>query len=198
MAFVRESVVTTLDDGGHPHLAPLGVIEEPPLLTLAPFAPSRTLAHLRARPHACVSYVADVRVFAGCVTGRRRDWPVVPAVRIPGFRLACALAHEELEVVERIEDPQRPRFRCRVVHAAQHAPFRGFNRARHAVIEGAILISRLHLLPLAEIREAFARLEPLIAKTAGEAEREAWRWLVERLADCARAQGVEAADGRSR
>ena len=191
MPFVRESIVTTLDEEGRPHHAPLGVIEEPPLLTLAPFAPSRTLAHLRARPFACGSYVEDVRVFAGCVTGRRRDWPVVPAERISGFRLACALAHEELEVVERVEDAERPRFRCRPVHAVQHAPFRGFNRARHAVIEGAILISRLHLLPRAEIREAFARLEILVAKTAGEAEREAWRWLVERLAGFERERAGE-------
>ncbi len=181
MSFVRESVVVTLDAAGRPHIAPLGVIERPPHLVLAPFRPSRTLDHLEARPFATVNYVDDVRVFAGCVTGRR-DWPVVAAERIAGFRLAAALAHSEVEVVAVEPDPLRPRFLAREVHRALHRPFLGFNRARHAVLEGAILISRLHLLPRAEVEAAFRRLRVLVEKTAGAAEREAWAWLEEALA----------------
>ncbi len=182
MSFVRESVVVTLATDGRPHIAPLGVIEQPPYLVLAPFRPSRTLDHLERHPFATVNYVDDVRILAGCVTGRRRDWPVVPAVRIPGFRLKAALAHSELEVVRMEADPLRPRFLAREVHFASHRPFLGFNRARHAVVEGAILISRLHLLPRAQVEAEFRRLRVLVEKTAGEAEWEAWRWLEEALA----------------
>ncbi len=182
MSLVRESVVVTLDAAGRPHPAPLGVIERPPHLVLAPFRPSRTLDHLEARPFATVNYVDDVRIFAGCVTGRRRDWSVVPAERIPGFRLEAALAHSEVEVVAVEPDPLRPRFLAREVHFASHRPFLGLNRARHAVLEGAILISRLHLLPRGEVEAAFRRLRVLVEKTAGPAEREAWAWLEEALA----------------
>lgn len=182
MPYIRESVVVTVEADGTPHIAPLGVIERPPHLILAPFRPSRTLDNLERHPAATVNYVDDVRIIAGCVTGRRREWPVVPAERIAGFRLADALAHSELEIVGVEPDDLRPRFWGREVHRAVHRPFLGFNRARHAVIEGAILISRLHLLPRAEIEAEFRRLAVLVDKTAGEAEREAWSWLEEALA----------------
>ncbi len=78
MPFIRESIVTTTNADGSAYVAPLGVIEDGARLVIAPFHPSTTLANLRARPFACVNYTTDVRVFAGCVTRLRRDWPVVP------------------------------------------------------------------------------------------------------------------------
>jgi hypothetical protein len=188
MPFIRESIVTTLDEDLRPHIAPLGVIEEGELLVLAPFRPSRTLANLERHPFACVSYTTDVRVFAGCVTGRRRDWATVPAQRIEGVRLAGALAHDELDVAELVPDEQRPRFRCRVVHTATHAPFRGINRAQAAVVEGAILVSRLHMLAEDKIERELAYLEIAIGKTAGPAEAEAWGWLTSAIAEHHRAR----------
>ena len=75
------------------------------------------------------------------------------------------------------EHELRPRFVCRVAHHASHAPFQGFNRAQAAVIEGAVLVSRLHMLARAEVEAELARLEITIGKTAGPAEVEAWTWL---------------------
>lgn len=179
MPFVRESILVTVGADGRAHVAPLGLIERGELLVVAPFRPSTTLANLERHPFATACYTDDVRVFAGCVSGVKRDWPVVPADRVPGFRLASCLAHEELEVVTVESDPLRPRFLCRALHAAAHGPFLGFNRARFAVIEAAILLSRRHLLPAGEIDEGLARLRGLVDKTAGEAEREAWGWIEE-------------------
>jgi hypothetical protein len=182
MPFIRESIVTTLNPDGTAHVAPLGVIVEAPYLVIAPFHPSRTLDNLRRHPFACVNYTADVRVFAGCVTRRQRDWPVLAAERTTGWRLASALAHSEVEVVEVVEDPQRPRFRCGTVHEVAHAPFLGFNRAQAAVIEGAILVSRLHMLPADKVEQEFGYLKIAIAKTAGASEAEAWGWLMDAVA----------------
>jgi hypothetical protein len=178
---IRESIVTTLNEDGSAHVAPLGVIVEPPFLVLAPFRPSTTLANLERHPFACVNYTTDVRVFAGCVSGRRRDWPTVPADAIGCPRLDGALAHAEVEVAEVLGDGQRPRFRCREVHEATHGPFHGLNRAQAAVLEAAILASRLHLLPRDKIEREMAYLEIAVSKTAGEAELEAWGWLVEMI-----------------
>lgn len=182
MPFIRESIVTTLNADGSAHVAPLGVIVEPPHLVIAPFHPSTTLENLRRHPFACVNYTTDVRVFAGCVSRRRRDWPVVAAERTQGWRLVGALAHEEVEVAAVIEDGQRPRFQCSSVHSATHAPFAGFNRAQAAVVEAAILVSRLHMLPAAKVEAELAYLQIAIDKTAGEAEREAWAWLMATVA----------------
>jgi len=177
---IRETIVTTVDAGGRVHVAPLGIIADGEGWVIAPFHPSTTLANLRAVPFAVASYTDDVRIFAGCLTGRQ-DWPTVAADHVPVPRLAGALAHEELAVIRVDDDATRPRFHCRVVHRASHAPFAGFNRAQAAVIEAAILVSRLHLLPRDKIDREIAYLAVAVEKTAGPAEQEAWNWLMDRL-----------------
>ena len=57
------------------------------------------------------------------------------------------------------EDELRPRFQCRVVHREMHAPFQGFNRAQAAVIEAAILVSRLGMLPREKVEEEIGYLQ---------------------------------------
>ena len=158
MPLIRETIVSTVNVRGEPHLAPLGLIAEGDGWILAPFHPSTTLENLRHAPYAVANLTDDVRVFAGCLTGRR-DWPLTAATIVAAPRLASALAHLELVVVEVREDALRPRFVCRVAHHASHAPFQGFNRAQAAVIEGAVLVSRLHLLPRAEVEAELARLD---------------------------------------
>jgi hypothetical protein len=96
-------------------------------------------------------------------------------------RLKAALAHAELKVARITEDAQRPRFHCAMVHRATHAPFEGFNRAKAAVVEAAILASRLHMLPREKIDSEIAYLQIAIDKTAGPAEQEAWGWLMEKI-----------------
>src|SRR5262249_38494512 len=146
MPLIRETIVITCDRDGRAHIAPIGLIAEGDDWIIAPFRPSTTLDNLEAVPFATASHTDDVRVFAGCLTGRR-DWPMEKADKVPGRRLAGALTHAELAVAKVTEDPQRPRFRCRVVQLVQHAPFQGFNRAQAAVVEAAILVSRLQMLP---------------------------------------------------
>jgi hypothetical protein len=100
---------------------------------------------------------------------------------VPGAVLGASLAHAELAVEAVAEDELRPRFRCRVVHQETHGPFRGFNRAQAAVIETAILVSRLHLLPWDKIERELAYLEIAVTKTAGPREHQAWDWLMARV-----------------
>jgi hypothetical protein len=121
-----------------------------------------------------------VRVFAGCLTGRY-DWPLATCERVDAPRIAGALSHVEV-VLERIEeDPLRPRLLCRPVHEAIHGPFRGFNRAQAAVLELAILVSRLDRLPMDKIEAEIAYLTIGLEKTAGPREQEAWGWLMSRV-----------------
>jgi uncharacterized protein len=179
---IRETVVTTVSADGRVHIAPIGLIEEPGGWVVAPFHPSQTLDNLRAVGQAVANYTDDVRIFAGCLTGRR-DWPCVPSSRVAPPRLAAALAHAEMEVVAVDEDAQRPRFHCRVVHRTMHAPFQGFNRAQAAVVEAAILVSRLFMLPREKVEREIAYLEIAVSKTAGAAERQAWDWLMQAISE---------------
>ena len=178
---IFETVVTSVTADGQPHVAPMGVRYQDGLVVLMPFKPSTTLDNISATGHAVLNRVTDTRVFAGCVTGRR-DWPTLPALKIHGVRLAVALSHVELKLVERIDEAQRPVLRLQPVHEATHAPFPGLNRAQAAVVEGAVLVSRLHMLAPEKVDAEMAYLQIAIDKTAGAGEREAWGWLREVVA----------------
>ncbi|MFG1480121.1 DUF447 domain-containing protein [Xanthobacter sp. V4C-4] len=173
---IRETIVTTASPDGAPHVAPMGasVLEDGYLLL--PFRPSRTLDNLLATRTGVINYTDDARVFAGCVTGHRRDWPTVPAGA--SVRLADTLAHAEFTVERVEEDAVRPRLFCQVVREESHRLFHGLNRAVAAVVEGAVLVSRLHMLPREQVEREMAHLAIAVEKTAGPDEREAWSWLL--------------------
>jgi uncharacterized protein len=175
---IFETVVTTVASDGRVHVAPMGVRYQGEQVVLMPFKPSTTHDNIVAGACAVLNIVTDTRVFAGCVTGRRA-WPTLPADKIAGVRLACALSHVELALAERVDDGQRPVLRMKRVHEVAHANFPGFNRAQAAVIEGAVLVSRLHMLPPQKVDSELAYLQIAIDKTAGPGEREAWGWLLE-------------------
>lgn len=175
---IYETIITSTDQQGRPHIAPFGIRERDSLVLIAPFRPSSSLDNLLGSKSAVINLTDDVRIFAGALTGRR-NWPVRKADKVQGYVLEAALAHRELELVEVREDATRPELYFHVVHEATHAPFRGFNRAQAAVIELAVLVSRLHMLPMDKIESELVYLQIAIEKTAGPRELEAWGWLME-------------------
>lgn len=178
---IREIILTTVSKEGDPHIAPMGVhVLDNERYLIMPFRPSRTLDNLLATESAVINHCEDVRVFAGCLTGRR-NWPLLPATQIQGMRLADTLGHTELRLDHFEDDPVRAKFYCRAVHEAVHAPFKGYNRAQVAVLEAAILVSRLDRLPRERILSEIEYLTIAIEKTAGPKEKEAWDWLMERV-----------------
>ena len=181
MPLIHECVVTTLTPEGRPHIAPLGLIEEGDFWIIAPFRPSATLSNLMANPQVTASFTDDARVFARLVTGDR-SFPLTDIANWPAPRLSGALAHAELEVAQVEDDALRPRFLCKVKHAVTHRPFLGMNRARAAVLEAAILSTRLDRLPREKIDAEIAYLKIAIDKTAGDAEREAWDMVMAKIA----------------
>lgn len=180
MPLIYETIITSLDAGNNPHIAPFGIREENGLVLIAPFRPSSSLDNFLYHRSAVMNMVDDVRIFAGVLTGRR-DWSLQAAEKINGVVLVSALSHRELELVEIREDATRPELLFKVVREVQHHPFRGFNRAQAAVIELAVLVSRLHMLPMEKIDAEIAYLTIAIEKTAGDRELQAWQWLIERI-----------------
>ena len=192
---IFETVVTTCSEGGAVHVAPMGVRYRGERVVLKPFRPSTTLENILATRRAVLNLVDDVRVFAGCVTGRR-DFATLDVQRTGearALRLACALEHALLRLEEVDDDPERPTLVLLRVHEARHGPWRGFNRGQAAVIEGAVLVSRLRMLAPEKIAAEMRYLQIAIDKTAGDAEREAWGWLreaVERHGAATAAEGA--------
>ncbi len=177
---IHEVIVTTVDDEGSVHIAPMGIRYQDSLVVIAPFKPSQTLSNLLSTHCAVVNFTDDVRVFAGCLTGRT-DWPTVPATTVPGRILECALAFRELQVCKMEDDALRPKVFLQETKSKTMAPFAGFNRAQAAVIEAAILISRLSMLSETKIDSELEYLSIAIDKTAGQRELIAWEWLLDEV-----------------
>jgi hypothetical protein len=179
---IHEVIVTTLSVDGKTHSAPMGISEVNDHFEIKPFKPSTTYENLKRHRQCTINYTDDVRVFAGSMTGHR-NWPTLPCQQILGQYLSQALAHSELEIVAFDDDSSRASFKGTVVYEQTHAPFRGFNRAQNAVIDAAILVSRLSMLPVEKIQQEIGYLTIAIDKTAGPLELEAWGWLMAKIKD---------------
>jgi hypothetical protein len=173
---IFEAVITTKDLDGGVHITPMGYRVEAGEVIIAPFAPSQTLDNLRREGVAVLNFTDDVLIVAGCLTGRR-DWPVIPIEGFDAWRLRDTLTHQVLSVTRVEDDKTRPRFFCDVEQEVIHGPYKGFNRAQAAVIEAAILVSRLDWLAPEKLDTEMRYLKNAMDKTAGPRERQAWEWL---------------------
>ena len=175
---IVETIVTTQDGEGHVNFAPMGVEWGDETIVLKPFLETTTFQNLRASGTAVVNLTDDAMLFAqGAISSPQ--FPFVPAEVISGAVLQAACSWRELEVLTVDATPPRSRIETRVVHRGFKREFSGFNRARHAVLEAAILATRTHLLPPEQIQDEYARLQIIVDKTAGPREREAMHLLTE-------------------
>lgn len=175
---ILETIITSQNVLGEVHVTPFGVQLQGDLVIISPYKPSTTLDNILATQTAVMNLTDDVRVFAGALT-KRIAWQLCAADKVVGQRLNNALAHQELKLLNVNDDDMRPQLMMQMVHQANHQPFKGFNRAQAAVIELAVLVSRLKRLPMEKITQEMQYLHIAMDKTAGPNEREAWRWLVE-------------------
>jgi hypothetical protein len=109
---------------------------------------------------------------------------MTPATRVRGWVIAGACRYFEFRIVSLDDSEPRVRLDAEVVHHGRLRDFFGFNRAKHAVLEAAILATRTHLLPLAEVEAEYKKLGVLVAKTGGPQEREAFDLLSQHVATC--------------
>lgn len=177
---IFETIVVSVDLQGLAHVTPFGVKHESEMVVISPFKPSKTLDNILSSKTATMNLTDDVRVFAGALT-KREPWRLIPTDKVKGFRLDGCLSHVQLELVDVREDEERPQLVMQKVETQLHKGFEGFNRAQAAVIELAVLVSRLHMLPPGKVQSELKYLQIAIDKTAGERELEAWSWLTEKV-----------------
>ena len=175
---ILETIVSTIDREGRPNFAPMGITLDGDTVLLRPFGTAQTWKNLQEVEEGVVNFTDNVVLFARCAVG-----PFVPphqeARKVRGTVLDDVCFWKEFVVESKDLGGERGRFSGRVVCEGRRRDFVGFNRARHAVIEATILTTRLHLLGKSRVLEEIARLRPLVDKTAGPAEREAYEFLTE-------------------
>ena len=177
---ILETIITTVARDGAVNVAPMGVEWGDEAIVLKPFLETATYRNVQATGAAVVNLIDDIRVFAHAAIANP-TYPTVPAVVIRGVVLADCCSWRELEVRSIDSTPPRSRIDVAVVHHGMRREFIGFNRARHAVLEAAIYVTRLHLLPRAFIESELARLQVIVDKTAGAHEIEAMTLLAEHV-----------------
>lgn len=193
---ILESLVTTRNEsqsvsnesyqpGSQINLSPMG----PKILSchpdgeiatflLRPFDTSKTLANLRRTRQGIMHVDDNVLLFAKSAIGQLDVLPeTYAAPNVAGdIILSCCRAYEfEVKFVQ--DTGPRIDLNCEVVAVHRHRDFFGFNRAKHAVLEAAILATRIDFLPSEEISISFQRLKTIVDKTAGPTEQEAFQIL---------------------
>lgn len=170
---ILEGIVTTTNSDGTTNISPMGpnVEDEFEMFQLRPFQSSQTYKNLKRNPCGVLHIVDDVLLVA---QGAIKRWTTLPnlanAHSVSGKRItdACQAFEFTSEILE--EHEARTRIECKVVHRHKGPRFFGFNRAKHAVIEAAILATRIEFLPRTEIQDQFRALKIIVEKTGGEIE----------------------------
>ncbi len=177
---ILEGILTTTNVDGTVNIAPMGPIVDESMcrLLLRPFQTALTFANLQRTGQGVFHVVDRVDLLARAALGPVDPLPsMTRATAVDGWILndACRWYAVKVESV----DDSRPRaeIACRVVESGKLRDFFGFNRARHAVLEAAILATRVNLLPLPQILAELAKLRVIIDKTGGAEEQAAFEFV---------------------
>lgn len=199
---ILESIVTTLDDSGNVNIAPMGPTVDGDItrITLRPFRTSKTYANLlpndsghtgsgssSPRIRRAVVHVTDDAMLFAQAAVDQIDSDQARLITTTINTTACRRltdCHRWFAVQAVNPDPIRHRetepratIECEILEQGVERPFFGFNRAKHAVIEAAILATRTHLLDSADIQSQIDRLQVPVDKTGGKPERDAFAFL---------------------
>ncbi|HJZ89517.1 MAG TPA: DUF447 domain-containing protein [Gemmataceae bacterium] len=176
---ILEGLVTTTDASGAMHLAPMGprVAADWTTFLLRPFPSSQTYRNLKARPQGVFHVTDDVLLLAQAAVGQAPAQESIPATKVSGFVLTGACRYYEFVVQSMDESKERVQIEAEIVHRGTLREFFGLNRAKHAVVEAAILATRLHLQSPADILADYRKLRVLVEKTGGAAEHQAFGFL---------------------
>ncbi|MCG8449670.1 MAG: DUF447 family protein [Pirellulales bacterium] len=181
---IVEGIVTTLNLDQSVNISPMGPIVDAHFqrFVLRPFRTSTTYQNLKRTGQSVFHVTDDVKLFAQAALGTPELSPAMePAVAVEGNILTEACRWYALKV-DKLDDAQdRTQIEALCVDQGRLRDFLGYNRAQHAILEAAILATRLHLLSAEDILEALGRLESPVAKTASRLELETFAFLREHI-----------------
>lgn len=177
---ILEGIMTTLGPRGEVNISPMGPEVDASMesLVLKPFKTSITYRNLKRTGEGVFQITDDVELLAQAAIGQPEPLPkMTDATSVHGKILADCCRWYAVRVKSLDDAQERTRIVVRVVEHGWIRDFFGFNRAKHAVVEAAILATRTRLLPIDEIRAQFERLRVLVEKTGGDQERRAFEFL---------------------
>jgi len=180
MPLILEGLVTTRNPDDSLNVSPMGPIvnREQTNFIFRPFQTSRTYRNLKHHGQGVFHVVDDVLLLARAAT-HQFDAPPAhrPSEQIDVDRLVDPCRWYEFEVTSLDDSSERTTIETRIVHTGWNRDVWGFNRAKHAVLELAVLSTRLFMLSQQEVVREVERLGIIVEKTAGEQEQRAFQLL---------------------
>ncbi|NOY30049.1 MAG: DUF447 family protein [Planctomycetes bacterium] len=171
---ILEGIVTTRNEDDTVNISPMGPIVDASLtqFIFRPYRTSTTYQNLKRTSHGVFHVTDDVLLFAQAALGQPDPLP-----SLDGLVLIDACRWYAFEIKSLDDSQERTEIVANTVKSGCNRDFLGFNRAKHAVLEAAILATRVHLLPAADIRAELKRLESPLQKTASSEEKKAFAFL---------------------
>jgi len=182
---ILEGIVTTQNSDGSTNIAPMGPVVDESMsqILLRPFQTSQTYCNLLRDRQGVLHVTDDVLLIARAAINAWEGVPeTFPAESVQGRVLKSACRWYEFQVREINDSAERTAITVEIVHRGRIRDFFGFNRAKHAVLEAAILATRLHLIPAGEIQQDMRKMKVIVNKTAGLQEQAAFDLLEQFLA----------------
>lgn len=179
---IIEGIITTMHEDGSVNISPLGPIVDNGFqnFLLRPFNTSNTYQNLKRTKQAVFHVTDDVKLIAQSAIGTPNPLPdLIPAQAIDGYILAQACRWYALEILSIDDTTERTEIQAKTIAQGRIRDFLGYNRAQHAVLEAAILATRIGILPADEILMDLRRLNIPVTKTASSEELEAFQFLAD-------------------
>ena len=169
---IVETIFSTISEAGDPNFAPMGIVRSGESVLVRPYGNTQTCRNLLSTGCGVANFSDDVLAYVQCGL-YNAVLPNFPAITLPGvvFREACYWL--ELEVVSQAGTDERVEFQCRVLHKGRQRDFLGFCRASHAVIEAAIMATRLAFFSPEKAFDDLNHYIKVVEKTGGENEKQA-------------------------
>ncbi len=183
---IVEGIITTVSADGGANVAAMGAVvgeEDPDALArivLRPYKTTTTYANLKRVGEAVFHVTDDVALIARAALDRIETRPrLEPAQGVTGWIVADACRWYALRMTAIDETRDRAEALMEVVARGRIRDSLGLCRAKHAVVEAAIMATRTHLLAAADIAADMARLSQLVMKTGGPKEIAAFGFLLD-------------------
>lgn len=190
---IIEGIMTTLGPGDTPpearvNIAPMGPIVDESWSTFVfrPFKTSNTYRNLKAQGQGVFHVIDDVLLLARAAVSSvqpSEEFPVRRASQIEGLVLSQACRYHELTVMAVDDTQDRTTIHMKSVDRGHLREFTGFNRGKHAVLEAAILATRLHLTGSEPVLAEYVKLQVIVDKTGGPREHQAMAELWQHVRD---------------
>jgi uncharacterized protein len=171
---IVETIFSTIDEKGTPNFAPMGIHWGEETVTVLPYRSTQTYRNLVSSGSGVANLTDNVLAFVQC--GLFDEiLPSFAAARVPGvvFKEACSWL--ELELVSQGGTEERAKLQCRIVYKGRQKDFLGFCRAGNAVIEAAILATRLAFIERQKVDQDLNHYIKIVEKTGDEREKQAIR-----------------------